>query len=265
MAAVQVLSPLLAPIPGLRHAFSTRVGGVSEAPFDALNMGAGLGDDPSRVAANRERFRAALGFGPLVQVDQVHGTELARVRAGGVLELREEVVEAPVEADALWTDVPGLALAIRTADCAPILVAARDAEGRARAVAAIHAGWRGAAAGIVACTVKTLGAAGFDPAHMVASVGPCIGPAAFEVGDEVVDAARVSLGGEAPRTRRGPRGRPLLDLFDWTRRLLVRAGIPEASVDVLEACTHDRADLYFSHRRDQGRTGRHLSVIELSP
>ena len=245
-----VTSPLLAGLPVI-HAFSTRAGGVSEGPWAELNLGATVGDDPVAVAENRRRFRAALHLPPLAEVSQIHGAGVVRARSEDTRTL---------EADAVWTDRPGLAVGVRTADCAPILVAALDAVGEVRAVAAIHAGWRGVAAGVVPDCVAALAADGLAPDRMVAAVGPCIGPEAFEVGAEVVEAVEAALAGPA-RTRPGPAGRPLLDLSDAVVRQLERAGLRPEWIDALGLCTHTDRERFFSHRRDHGRTGRHLAAI----
>lgn len=239
----------------VRHAFSTRQGGVSEGPFRSANLGRSVGDDPEAVRENQRRFAEALGVAPerLAEVSQVHGTRVLRV-GSDLAGLRDE------EADAVWTDAPEVAVAVRTADCAPVLLRAWDPEGRTTAVAAVHAGWRGAVQGIVQQTLEALAAAGHAPERMAAAVGPCIGPGAFEVGEEVVTAFRAVLG-DALRTHTGPRGRPHLDLPGAVSTLLVRAGLAPERVSDLGACTASDPERFFSHRRDAGRTGRHLSAI----
>lgn len=245
---------------GVRHAFSTREGGVSEGPWASLNLGRPVGDDgdrPEAVEENRRRFAAAAGFEPdhFAEVSQVHGTALVEVSG------RWTRADAAVEADAVWTEQPGVAVAVRTADCAPVLLAAYRAD-RPVAVAAVHAGWRGACAGIVPAAVAAL--SGCGPAeHMRAAIGPTIGPDRFEVGEEVVEAAAKALG-RPPKTTPGPRGRPLLDLPHLVEQQLLDAGLPPDHVDVLGLCTFNDPR-FFSHRRDAGRTGRHLSVIQMEP
>jgi YfiH family protein len=251
-------SPRLAAVPGVAHGFGTRLGGWSTGPFATLHMGLSVGgpepDGPAAdaaVAANRRRFARALGGEALVLVDQVHG---ARVVAA------EDAAGA--QADGLLATTPGRVVGVRTADCAPILVAARDAGGRARAVAALHAGWRGACGGVVRAGVDALSGLGHDPAQMIAAVGPTIGLGAFEVGDEVVAAAESALGA-APHTVLNERGRRQLDLVDLVVRLLVQAGLPRDAVDVVGGCTVENAAMYFSYRRDGARSGRQVSGIAL--
>ncbi len=258
VAPVLLSSPLLASLPGVRHGFSTRRGGVSLAPFAELNLGFSVGDDPARVEANRTRFIAAGGFGPLAEVHQVHGATVVSADSAGA------------EADALFCAGPGVAVAVRTADCAPVLLAALDHRGQPGAVAAVHAGWRGACSGVVEAAVGALVAAGFEPSRMRAAIGPAIGPERFEVGPEVVAAAELHLDGDAGPgrfsvglARPGPGGRPHLDLPELVRRCLLRAGLEPGNVDALGRCTASDPDLFFSHRRDGGRTGRHLAAIEL--
>ncbi len=258
-----VTSSLLARVPNLRHGFSTRLGGVSVGPFASLNLALNVGDDAEAVAENLRRFVAMLDApsrgsepgGPgLAWADQVHGTRILDVTAPGPV---------ATDADALATAAPGVAVAVRTADCAPILLAALDADGTARHVAAVHAGWRGATAGIAALAVTRLvERTGLAPARIVAAIGPTIGVDDFEVGDEVVAAARASLGGDAPPTRPGPGARLHLDLVALVAAHLERAGVPREHIDAVGGSTGDPAR-YFSHRRDRGVTGRQLSAIAL--
>lgn len=253
-------SPRLSAVPGLAHGFSTRLGGASTGPYATWHMGVSVsGPEPdgpaadAAVLANRRRFARALGAAPdtLIMVDQVHGARVVRAEDA-----------AGAQADGLVASAPGPVVGVRTADCAPILVAARDAAGRATAVAALHAGWRGACSGIVKAGVEALAAAGHDPARMVAAVGPTIGLGAFEVGDEVVDAAAEALG-EAPLTVVNARGRRHLDLVDLVVRLLVQAGLPRDAVDTVGGCTLDNAAMFFSYRRDGAKSGRQVSGITL--
>ena len=256
-----IQSPLLASSGGVRHAFSSREGGVSPAPFASLNLAFGVGDDVARVVENRRRFAARAGFedAAFAEVQQVHGRDVVRVTAG---EHRHGVL-ARVQADAIWTEDPGVAVAIRTADCAPILLAALDGRDRVGAVAAVHAGWRSACARIVERTVGMLCARGFRLGAMRAAVGPAIGPNAFEVGPEVIAAARRSLDGERPPCHAGTSARPRLNLPELVRRQLIRAGLQTGQVEVLDLCTHTESEKFYSHRRDRGQTGRHLSAIQI--
>lgn len=250
-------SPRLAALPGVRHGFSTRLGGVSSGAFATFNLGRSVGDDPSRVAENLRRFELYLNLErPVFQASQVHGRVVADVDA----EVDPEALRA-VEADALYTRAPGIAVGVRTADCAPLLFAARAADGAIRAVAAVHAGWRGAVAGIVGETVARFRSDGFAPGDLSVAIGPTIGPEAFEVGPEVIAAAAESLGGTPPPSWLGPTGRPHLDLPGLLRLQLQRLGVPLGAVEEVGGCTAANRAMFYSHRRDRGQTGRHLSAI----
>lgn len=246
-------SALLSAIPNVVHGFSTRRGGVSEGPFSSLNLGSDPDDPAQHLAENRRRFLAALGGGAaleLAQVDQVHGAVVAVADRGG----------AHGEADALVTSASQVAVGVRTADCAPVLLAALDERGRARAVAAVHAGWRGATAGIVPAAIWKLGGP-LD--RLRVAIGPAIGLDAFEVGEEVITAARASLGGGEPPLHRPGEGNPHLDLRGLLVAQVLRLGLSAEQIELTGGCTASHPELYFSYRRDRGRTGRHLSAIAL--
>lgn len=219
---------LEADLGGARVAFSTRLGGVSEPPYDSLNLGLLTADADEAVVENRRRLAAALGFAPeqVVFARQVHGTDLLRhPREGGV-----------VEADGHVVSEPGLAPLVFAADCLP--VALRGPGG----VAMVHAGWRGLAGGIVAAGAEAAGAT-----H--AAIGPGIGPCCYEVGEEVLTAFS-DLEDVA-------KGR-MLDLPEVARRLLARAGVDQ--VESAGLCTSCEEELFFSHRRDAGATGRQAGL-----
>jgi YfiH family protein len=207
-------------------AFTTREGGVSEGPFASLNLGTKDGDDPGRVAENRRLAcdRLGLDAGRLASNLQRHSTTVHRAEAG--------VRGRP--GDALWTDEPGLPLLALTADCLPIAIAA--ANGRP-ALAIVHAGWRGLAAGVVDAAVAALGGG-----PTAAAVGPAIGPCCYEVGPEV--SARF----DADLTRDG-----ILDLWSAAERALRRAGV--ARVERVDLCTRCNEERFFSHRRQGRRRG----------
>jgi hypothetical protein len=234
--------------PGWMGAFTTRLGGGSAAPFAALNLSLSTADDPAQVLANRRALAAALGIeaGALVVPGQVHGTTVATVgpaeRGRGALD-RDDVVP---DTDGLLTTTPGLPLLVSVADCVPVVLAA----GRpARAVAAVHAGWRGMLAGIVGETARALGAYG---AARAAVIGPSIGPCCFAVSADVGEAFERRW----PGTHRDGR----VDLWEAARRQLDEAGVRAASVVTSGLCTyHD--ERFFSHRREHGVTGRQAAVV----
>lgn len=254
---------------GTVHGFSTRLGGVSPAPFAGLNLGFGLGDPDATVEENRRRFQEALEAPdwPLVTVKQVHGRRVVTLRQAPAYsgDLAEE-------ADALVTALPGLLVGVRTADCVPILLAG------AKAVGAVHAGWRGTALGVVQEAVKALETLGEPAEQLRAAIGPCIQGRHYPVGLEVVEGLRVALqavpGGleQVLLPVRPEDSRPGLpppvaraDLSRANRLLLEAAGVPGASIDLLDECVCCDPAQYFSFRRDAGRTGRMLSVIGLPP
>lgn len=246
-------SPLLSALPYVSHGFSTRLGGVSQGSRATLNL-AGTDDAPEHVRENRRRFARQLGFdGPedLIQVDQVHGARIVpAAEARGC------------EADGIISTEPGQLVGVRTADCAPVLLVATDAARRPLAVAAVHAGWRGATGGVVQAGVRALTQAGALAPQIFAAIGPTIGVDSFEVGEEVVEAARAALGAP-PKTRPGPRGRPHLDLPDLVRRLLMQSGLQSRRIDVSRRCTFAQPGLFYSYRRDGAQSGRHLSAVAL--
>lgn len=229
---------------GFAHGFSTRMGGVSEGAFASLNLGRTVGDDPEAVAENVRRFATAIGadVDHLFEVSQVHGHTVARVSAQSeVLEVRR------IEADALVTGTSGAAVGVRTADCVPILIADRDRG----AVAAVHAGWRGLVAGVIGAALEALGA---DSKAVVVAIGPHIRQ--FEVGEDV--AAEIAAAcGPSVIVERSPR--PHADLARAARLQLTARGVRE--IDDVGGCTLRESARFFSHRRDAGVTGRHLSAI----
>jgi YfiH family protein len=228
---------LEAMLPGARAAFSTRLGGVSDGPFASLNLGWLTGDE--RVPENRRRLAAALGLDPrdVLIGRQVHAAEVARHEARMDPPVFAHPEPAP-EADGQATSTPGLAPLVFVADCLP--VALTGTRGRAM----IHCGWRGLAAGVIERGVEEVEAE-------AAAIGPGIGPCCYEVGNEVA-AAFDPLGG-------GIRHGRMLDLVEIARRLLARAGVTE--VEVADLCTSCEAELFFSHRRDGGVTGRQGGLV----
>ncbi|MBI1946999.1 MAG: laccase domain-containing protein [Deltaproteobacteria bacterium] len=246
-------SPLLAQVPRVSHRFLGRVGGTSPHPWRSLNTSFDVDDAPGRVEENlaRVRFQVGVPKGALFACTQVHGAEVVAVAAHD-----DAALVLATKADALVTRARGLAVGVRTADCAPILLAVDDGDG----VAAVHVGWRGAVAGVVARAVEALcREAATTPARLVASVGPCIGQDAFEVGPEVVAAARTVVSDVDALVRPGRADRVHLDLGGLALALLARAGVARA--DRVGACTATHTDRYFSHRAEHGQTGRQLSVI----
>jgi len=213
--------------------FSDRLGGVSEGPYAALNLGLLTGDDRGRVAENRKRLYEAAGADPerVSWPRQVHGGRVVRANGRG---------EA---ADAIWTDERGRALVVVTADCLPVALVRLEGT---PALALVHVGWRGLLAGIVRAAVEALGGGA-----CAAAVGPGIGACCYEVQDDVAEPVRAALG---PRLVRDGQ----LDLPGAVERALRKAGV--ARVDRLGECTACHPERFFSHRRDGGVTGRQGAI-----
>jgi hypothetical protein len=233
---------------GFLAAFSERLGGVSEGPFRALNVGASTGDDPARVAENRRRLIDGLSIPPFALGGQVHGARVARVgpsRAGSGFAEPDGAIPA---SDVLVTGTVGVPLAVLTADCVPLVLASPAA----RRVAVVHAGWRGLAAGVIRAAVARFGAAD----DILAAIGPAIGPCHYEVGEDV--ALDVAAGSEAGARTVHRDGSLRLDLVGTARDVLRAAGVRRIeSVGLCTACERRR---FFSHRRDGGTTGRQAAV-----
>lgn len=231
---------LEADLPGARAAFSTRLGGLSAVPYDSLNVAILTGDRADDVRGNRHRLAAALGLDPASVLigRQVHGAELTRHDSAPRPSAFADPGPQLGEADGHATATPGLAPLVMVADCLPVALSGP------RGVAMIHCGWRGLSAGIVERGAGEVGAT-------AAAVGPGIGPCHYEVGPEVLDAFAALGDGIAD-------GR-MLNLREVARRLLERAGVE--SVEVSELCTSCDPELFFSHRRDRGDTGRQAGVV----
>jgi YfiH family protein len=213
--------------------FSTRTGGVSEGAYASLNLGLLSGDDRERVQANRERLYEVAGADPerVSWPRQVHGAAVIRAGTRGD------------EADAIWADEADEAVMVVTADCVPVALARIDGT---PAVALAHVGWRGLLAGIVPAAVAAL-----RYRNIAAAIGPCIGSCCYEVGDEVAGPVREAYGVDLVRDGR-------LDLPGAVERALRSAGC--ARIDRLDECTACHPEQYFSHRRDDGRTGRQGAI-----
>jgi len=235
----------------LVHAILTRLGGVSLPPFASLNLSQVVGDDPAAVAANYERVCGALGIrrSQMATCYQMHSADVLVVAAadGGRL---------VGQGDAMITDQPGVYLSMRFADCTPLLL--HDPVRRAVGIA--HAGWRGTlknvAGAVVRAMVERLGCL---PGDITAVVGPAIGPCCYQVGSEVIQAAEAAFADVAELLQPHAGGRYHFDLWEANRRQLVEAGVSHVAVAGL--CTACRTDHFFSHRAEQGQTGRFAALI----
>ena len=224
---------------GIRACVSTRAGGVSVAPFDSLNLGDPVDDDPLAVAANRQRLTHIFDVQP-AWLSQVHGVVVAPASPGRF-----------VEADASWTSTPGIACTVMTADCLPALFCNRAGT----RVAAAHAGWRGLAAGVLEATAKSLNV---EPQEVLVWLGPAIGPTAFEVGGEVreVFVKDLPLSAAAFVPSVNP-GRFMADIYELARLRLARCGITAVYGGGYCTVSDPR---FFSYRRSP-RTGRFASLV----
>ena len=239
--------PMLAPdlgVDGVQIRVTTRLGGVSDPPYESLNLGGHVGDVATHVEENQLRLRQSLPVSRLQWLNQVHGTR---------------VVEAPhakaVEADAQWTCDSGVAMGILTADCLSVVLAAEDGA----CIGVAHAGWRGLAAGILE---SLLSAMPTDNGRIVGWLGPAIGATAYEVGPEVRSALMASSSAEsdecfAPSNERD--GHWMADLAGLAKRRLECVGV--ARVLGGDHCTYSEPSQFFSHRRDGPATGRMATVI----
>lgn len=255
--AVILTSALLASR-GVPHAFSTRRGGVSRGIFASLNFGnpmdlaEGERDPIENIGENFRRVLAAAGVPgrEVVQVYQVHG---GRARVFRVGDASRDAGPRDFKADAMVSDDPSRALAVRVADCAPILIA--GSRGSRSVVAAVHAGWRGVVAGVVHGAIKELRV--LEAANLAAAIGPCICDRCFEVGPDVLAEFTRVFGSDAPiRTFYSGKGHA-----DIRAALAMQLRAEGVEVDVLPHCSACSPDLFFSHRRDRGRTGRMIGMI----
>lgn len=227
---------------GVRTCITTRQGGVSQSPWAGLNLGTHVGDDPADVASNRQQLVDALGCAP-AWLEQTHSVSVVPADPQRVL-----------SADASWTDQPGVACTIMTADCLPVLFCDRAGT----RVAAAHAGWRGLAGGVLE---NTIGAMAQPASQLMAWLGPAIGPRLFEVGAEVrqafIEADPVAIQAFVPSARPG---HFIADIYRLARQRLEAAGVTAVYGGGL--CTVSDAERFYSYRRD-GQTGRFASLIWL--
>ena len=285
----------LSKLPWLVHAFSTRRGGLSQAPCAGLNLGFTESDRRERVEQNRRRFLDQLGGKDFVpasvrQVHSSHSYVVTRDRTDQLayqlpgIEVSAPAATNPPAGDGLMTAEPGILLTIRIADCLPLLLV----DPQRRVVAAVHAGWRGALARVIEKAVGDMRRAlGSDPQELIVALGPSIRACCYEVGEEVVEAFHGSFA-DADRFFRALPNRPEaatghhsililnayppghapehvpaahLDLTAVARYQLASAGVKPANILVADYCTACRTDLFFSHRQEGERTGRQIAVI----
>ncbi|MDP1738074.1 MAG: peptidoglycan editing factor PgeF [Caulobacter sp.] len=250
-------SGLLAGLPGVKHAFFTRRGGVSKGIYESLNVGRGSGDDAGDVQENRRRAAAWFGAEPdaLNTCYQIHSATAVTAE--------EPWCGRLPEGDAVVTGQSGLVCAVLSADCAPVLFA----DPRARVVAAAHAGWQGALNGVVEATLTAMEASGADRSRVVAAIGPCIAQPSYEVGLEYLDRFETARPGSARFFKPGETAdKRLFDLPGFVLDRLAEAGVEKAEWIGRDTCAED--DWFFSNRRafrrGEGDYGRLMTAIMLS-
>ena len=248
------------------HAISTRFGGVSQSPFDSLNLALHVGDNPADVIANRKRFMQSSGFGiaDIVTPNQVHGDKIFRVdenyRGCGC----ENYADSIPETDSLITNVPELPLMLCFADCVPIFFV--DVENRAVGLA--HGGWKGTLKKIAAKTLLTMSDEfGTRPQACLIGIAPSIGSCCYEIGGEVVDKCKAAFPKNHDELLIERDGKIFLDLWRANVLQLLEVGVPEKNIDVANECTCCQSKWYFSYRAAQknhvDRTGRIAALIAL--
>jgi YfiH family protein len=247
----------LSTLPGIRHAFFTREGGVSDGLYASLNAGVGSDDDPAKVAENRARMAKALDVTPerFLTAYQIHSPQVVVAETPWTAETRPR-------ADAIVTRVPGLAVGASTADCGPVLFA----DPQARVIGAAHAGWRGALSGVLEATIAAMETLGAGRGRIVAAIGPMIGQKNYEVGDELVAQFTKADAANARFFAAGRPGHAQFDLPGFIASRLAAAGITRA--EDLAACTYADPKLFYSFRRATHRGepdyGRHVNAIAIS-
>jgi YfiH family protein len=249
-------SPLLSAIPGLRHAFFSREGGVSDGIYAGLNGGTGSNDNAAHVAENRRRMAETLHVAPerFLTVFQIHSPDVAVASAPWDAATRPK-------ADAIVTSTEGLAIGVTAADCGPILFA----DARARVIGAAHAGWKGALTGVIEATVDAMEKLGADRTNVVAAVGPLIRQPSYEVGNEFVERF---IAADADNSRyfaaAAREGHAMFDLAGFIRKRLENAGVLLVDDTGIDTYSDER---FFSYRRSVHRKeadyGRHVHAIVL--
>lgn len=241
---------------GIDHFVTTRRGGSSRQPYNALNLSFNVGDDPKTVLKNRRTLTEALGI-PLANLTtarQIHDAHVKIVsealRGRGSTDYKSAIDGT----DAMVSNVPGVCLMVLSADCVPILMY----DPAKKIIGVVHAGWKGTLRLIARKTAKVFQEQfGSSPHDIRAGIGPSIGPCCFEVGAEVTSQARDRLATSKEYIRhKSANGKGYFDLWSANLRQLAQTGIPERNIEVAQMCTCEHADVFFSHRSDKGQTGR---------
>ncbi|WP_155474688.1 peptidoglycan editing factor PgeF [Heliobacterium mobile] len=248
---------------GVVQAISTRKGGLSEPPFDELNLGCHVGDDLERVYENRRRLSAALNLKSdrWITVNQVHGDRILWVGTG------EDIDPAPgkglpiMEADGLATEQPGVPLVVFGADCGLLLFF----DSKTRRIGAVHAGWRGTVNGLPQRMIEQFVERGSRAEDILVGIGPCIGPCCYPVGEEVAEAFKTKWSfSEEVLGPPNEEGKRALDIKAAQRLQLLQANVPDVNIQTMDLCTSCQSAELYSYRRDSGKTGRQGAIIMMT-
>jgi len=248
---------------GVEALVSTRRGGASSPPYESLNLGLRVGDDPEKVVDNRRLFFQTFGISleQSVWCKQIHADGVVVVGAEDAGRGSTEEDSIVEDADALVTDTPGLSLCVTVADCVPVVIF----DPARRVVGLAHAGWAGTVSRISSRTVEVMRERfDCDPATIVAAIGPSIGPAGYEVGNDVIERARAGYGERASEIlESAPGGKAFFNLWAANRIDLEAAGVSGERIEVSGIASDEHLDDFYSHRHEGGRTGRFIAVATL--
>lgn len=246
------------------HFITTRHGGISKDNYASFNLGAYCGDDPQAVLENRKRLCQALGITPshLFVPHQTHGTDICIIDESFLSQNAEAQANALTGKDALVAIVPGLCIAVTTADCVPLLLYSPEKQ----VIAAVHAGWRGTVNNIAIKTAETMiRSFAVNPTDIRVGIAPCIGQEAFEVGQEVVDAISESgIDISSVCYLNKQTGKPHIDLVEVNRLQLIKAGILPEHIELSHICTYTEVNDFYSARQLSINSGRFLTGIMLN-
>lgn len=246
--------------PGLAAGFTLRTGGVSEGPYHSFNMGLHVGDDPEHVVANRRKLAAELGmpFEAWTCADQVHGSRVCQVTSQSKGAGRESLDDVIPATDGLHTDQPGVLLTSFYADCVPLFFL----DPLSRAIGLAHAGWKGTVARIAEEMVRAFQRHyGSRAEELLVAIGPAIGGCCYEVDERIMERVRTAAARWEAAVIPRENGRYMLDLPRLNEEILAECGVAPERVLRTGWCTSCRTDLFFSHRKEAGKTGRMASFI----
>lgn len=244
----------------LQHFVTTRAGGISEHPFQYLNLGLHTADNPEHVHANRSILAAKTGIAAdkFLYASQVHSGDVKIIDSASVA---DGILTKTPQTDATITDIPGICLMVMVADCVPVLLF----DPVKKVIAVIHAGWRGTVQHITSNTVSAMHSYfGCLPQNILAGIGPSIGPCCYEVGPEVREVVKKSFGTDMEYLKANPDSeKPYFDLWFANRKQLTDGGVRNENIEISEICTKCHSDIFFSSRADKGITGRFAAGIFL--